>query len=234
MNRLATAIFSIIILYSIAYAVQTGGAGVENPNFMHFIDFHLTESLVPVEGRMGWDTDNGTVTLGMPGGNVNLQLGQEELVRVRNETGVQIDNGKLVYISGASGNKPLISLADADVTDSSYVIGWATEDISHNDFGYVTTAGLVRELDTSGCVVGNKLYLSQTAGDWQTSPPVAPAYDVFVGICIVSGVGNGVVYAHVTRSPTVSELSNVYISGLADGHILKWVAANNRWENAAP
>ena len=50
------------------------------------IQWDLTPgTLTPTEGLMYWNSDDGTLNLGMPGGNVNLQIGQEGLLRVRNE-----------------------------------------------------------------------------------------------------------------------------------------------------
>src|SRR5512136_146003 len=57
-------------------------------------------SLIPTtpaaaEGKLVWNADDGTLNLGMPGGSVNLQIGQEMLVRVQNKTGTTIPNGKV-------------------------------------------------------------------------------------------------------------------------------------------
>ena len=94
------------------------------------------------EGRLHWDDDNGTVSIGMPGGTVELQIGQEHLVRCRNQSGAQIADGSVVYITGNSGNKPLIDLADASVA-AQPILGIATETIDHNSNGYVCAAGVV-------------------------------------------------------------------------------------------
>ena len=48
------------------------------------------------EGRLQWNAEDGTLEFGMPGGSVNMQIGQERVVRCRNESGAQIANGSLV------------------------------------------------------------------------------------------------------------------------------------------
>lgn len=70
-----------------------------------YIDFNLDPILTSQEGRMYWNSDDGTVNIGMPGGNVSLQVGQEQLLRVHNSSGVDILNGQAVYISGAFGGQ---------------------------------------------------------------------------------------------------------------------------------
>jgi len=92
----------------------------------------ITNSTSPVEGEINWDSDCGTAQIGLPGGNVTLQVGQEQLVRAKNDSGVIINNGECVYISGAAGVNPLIKLADADNFQESFVLGVATEDIGIN------------------------------------------------------------------------------------------------------
>jgi hypothetical protein len=204
---------------------------------LRFVEFSLAAYTgAHQEGRLHWDDDNGTLSLGMPGGNVELQIGLENLVRVRNTTGVQIDNGSIVYITGASGNNPLIALADASDGTKSHVIGIATEDIGHNSNGYVTTFGLVRDVNTNGLGVGSILWLSATTpGAYTTTRPTAPNMSVEVGHVIVDGVGNGVILAHPTEIPNMAELSDVlYDATPADNEFYAWNAANSRFELVDP
>lgn len=43
-------------------------------------------------------------------------------VRIVNKTGVQINNGQVVYINGAQGNRPSAALAEANADASSKII----------------------------------------------------------------------------------------------------------------
>lgn len=200
------------------------------PQNIAHIDFDLDASPTIQEGRMGWNPNDGTMDIGMPGGNVNLQVGQELLVRVKNESGAQINNGQLVYISGASGNNVLVSLADADNFLESFVLGMATEDIASNQFGFVTTQGIVRDVDTSGYSAGDVIWLSQTAGEFTSTRPTAPAFSVFVGYVINSNVNEGNVIIRPTLVPRLRGLSDVYSPTTPnDQDNLKWDATNSRW-----
>jgi len=182
------------------------------------------------EGRLQWNIEDGTLEVGMPGGNVNLQIGQEMLMRVRNTTGAQIDDGSVVTITGASGNKPLIALADATDPILTRVFGIATEDIAHNDNGYVTTRGFVRDIDTDGLGVGNPVFLDDTTpGGYSTTPPVPPNGFFGVGIVIADHATEGVIYCTVTPIPPFGALSDVNLSGLADNEVTSWDSGTSTW-----
>lgn len=164
------------------------------------------------EGRLQWNSDDGTLEYGLPGGNVNLQVGQEFLVRAKNGQGSTIYNGDLVFVSGASGQRPIIQLADNSLEASSHVIGMATEDIANNQFGYVTTDGLVRDVDTSGCSDGDLLYLA-SSGAFSNVKPTS-GYVSHIGICIYAHASQGIVYVHVQNSVSHGDLSDL----LEDDH----------------
>jgi hypothetical protein len=53
-----------------------------------YIQFDTTWADGTAEGRLQWNIDDGTLEVGMPGGNVNLQIGQELIYRARNTTWV--------------------------------------------------------------------------------------------------------------------------------------------------
>jgi len=198
------------------------------------VQWDLTPTPVaPAEGLMYWNTEDGTLNLGMPGGSVNLQIGQEMLLRAKNETGAPITNGQLVYISGGTGNNAIISLAkaDAEIT-SATTIGMATEAIADSHFGYVTLIGLVRDVNTISYTAGTSLYLSAaTAGAYTSTKPVAPNHLVTIGVVIRQHATEGVIFVRIDNGYELSELHDVYINSIADGNILQYVNANSRWEN---
>jgi hypothetical protein len=204
-----------------------------------WIDFNLTPTVTGQEGRMYWNADDGTLNLGMPGGKVNLQMGQEMVVRSRNETGATILNGSVVYISGASGNKPLLTLADADTeATSSKTIGFATEDIAHNDNGYITTQGYVRgdatqPIDTSAFTEGDSLWLSSTAGEFTGTIPASPKHAVFLGYVIRSHASEGEIYVKIMNGFEITELHDVLITSVADNDVLQYNSSSTIWENIA-
>jgi hypothetical protein len=204
---------------------------------IHSIQFDMIHEHPTAEGKIQWNAEDGTLEYGLPGGTVNLQVGQEHVVRCRNQTGVEITDGSIVYVSGESGNKPLISLADADPISAipeAVVLGMTTEAIGHNDNGYVTLMGLVRGVDTDGIASGTMLWLSETTpGAYRATPPTAPNRKLAIGQVITSGT-SGSIYVRVTVVPLMMALSDVLAGTPNDGDILVWVAANSRFELQQP
>ena len=199
-----------------------------------YIDFDLTYMDGSEEGRLQWNNTDGTLEVGMPGGNVTLQIGQEHLVRCRNETGNTINNGSVLYISGQSGNKPLVALSQADDKSTAIVFGMATEDILHNSDGYATVVGQVRSINTNGLVEGSYVFLSaNTAGGMEIFPATAPNLKARVGYCLRTHNSEGVILVDASTVPPLVSLSDCYGTVTADGDHLTWVTANSRFEVTA-
>lgn len=192
--------------------------------------FSLTPTVSPAEGRLRWNSDDGTLELGMSGGNVNLQIGQESLIRVKNTSGSLIANGKVVYITGGSGSQATISLADVDSLATAIAIGMTTEDIANGHFGYVTTMGLVRDVNTVAYPAGTILWLTDN-GDYSDTRPTPPRFNVVVGQVIRRHATEGVIYAQIDIVPRLQGLSDVLVTGLGSGHILTYDSANSRFIN---
>ena len=142
------------------------------------------------ERRMQWNATEQTMGIGMPGGNVTLNVGQEMFIprRVENKTGSTLSNGQLVYISGGTGVNVQVSPAKADaLATAEYTLAMLTEDIADNGKGYATTFGLVRgdsdqPIDTSSYPVGTELFLSATvSGGFTDTMPEHPNYLLRIG-----------------------------------------------------
>jgi hypothetical protein len=188
------------------------------------------------EGRLQWDIDAQTLAVGMPGGNVNLQIGQENLVRVKNTSGVDMPNGTIVRIDSATGIVPLVTLADNSSIATVNALGWTTEDIDDNSFGYVTTMGLVRgdtlqPIDTDGMPAGTLLWLG-TSGTFTDTRPTSPTWQVVAGTVIREHASEGVVYAIIIVVPQLQGLSDVYMPTTpTNEQIIAWDTSDLRWEN---
>ncbi|MAR66955.1 MAG: hypothetical protein CL833_06895, partial [Crocinitomicaceae bacterium] len=179
------------------------------------------------EGRLFYDSDNHTISLYNDEADVTLQLGQEEFLRVRNNTGSTITNGKVVLISGSHGNAaPTIGLADATSESGAQVVGVATHDIENSSFGYVTTYGIVRDIDTSSFSDGDEVFLSTVSGGLTGVAPVIPNYRITVGHVIRSHAANGSILVQIgnpklgggdLKSETALNLSGVpFVTTISD------------------
>ena len=200
-----------------------------------FIDFDINSAAASEEGRLKWNSDDGTLEIGMPGGTVVLQLGQEMLLRASNKTGSDMTNGRIVYINGAQGNRPTIASAKADASITSDVtIGMLTEDIDDNNSGFVNTFGLVRDVDTNPVTytAGDMLYLSPTtSGEYTNVEPTSPEHTVNMGFVLRASATEGIIFIHITNGQELEDLHNVSISNRTNNDILQYNSNLNVWEN---
>ena len=161
----------------------------------------LAEANYPAhqEGVVFYDADNHTLSLYNDEADVTLQLGQEEFLRVRNNTGATITNGTAVLITGSHGSAaPTISGAIATSESTSQIVGLATHSIEDSSFGYVTTYGIVRDVDTSHCAAGDEIFLSATeVGSGVNVSPTIPNYKVTIGHVIRSHGANGSILVQI-------------------------------------
>lgn len=155
-------------------------------------------------GKLTYDTDNQSLTFYNNDSNVSLQVGQEEWIRVINNTGVSIANGAAVYVNGSSTGLPTIALAQANAGTTTVVAGLATETIANGATGFITSMGIVHGLDTSGFIVGNIFLSSSVAGGLTQTAPTAPNFRYRVGFVTSVNASTGTI--HVT--PTTAALGN--------------------------
>ena len=69
-----------------------------------------TAPAAPITGAVGkvlWNDQDGTLEFQLKGGNVTLQIGEEQVIRVVNKTGADIGDGVVVYLSGAQGQRQI-------------------------------------------------------------------------------------------------------------------------------
>lgn len=163
------------------------------------------------EGQIYWDPNDKTISAQTDKQDVTLQIGQEMFLRVTNKTGLTITNGQVVYINGAQGNRPTITLAKADAEETSMgVIGVVTSDIEDNGTGYATTFGLVRDLDTSTFSAGDVIFLSATtAGAFVNVKPATPNHNVNIGRIVRSNDTDGVIFVSIDTGFEINDLHDV-------------------------
>lgn len=206
--------------------------GVGTP--VNYVQFNTTYAGASAEGRLYWDATDGTLAVGMPGGNVHLQIGQESILRAVNKTGSDLLNGQVVYINGAQGQRPTIALAKANSElTSAHTIAMLTEDIANNNNGYVTTFGLVRDVNTSGYSNGDTLYLSPTtSGGLTITKPTAPNHLVTVGYCVHSDATAGIILVNISNGYELDELHDVSALSPTDKDILRYKTSTGLWEKS--
>lgn len=186
------------------------------------------------EGKFGWNDDDKTIEIHTEVSDVKLQVGQEMFLRSTNSTGSTLSNGDIVYVSGALGSRPQITLSDADIElTTKRTIGMVTSDILNNNTGYVTIFGLVRDVDTSSGSDGDPIYVSSTAGGWQTTVPAHPAHEMRIGYIVYSHATEGIILVSTQKGGHLANLWEVDISSPADKEVLAYDNASSTWINSA-
>lgn len=222
--------------------VNLGEFGIQLGN----LEFDNTPTNVPTNaGSLVWNDTDGTLDLKLKGGNVTLQVGQEQVTRVLNKTATNITlleaNYQAVRITGAQGQRLKVDLALA-TTDvlSAETIGLVTETIANNQQGFITTSGLIRGINTTGSLQGETwadgdiLYLSGvTAGQITNVKPTAPIHLIVIGYVVHSHITQGTIYVKVDNGYELGELHNVYInpSTLANNDVLTYDSSSSLWKN---
>jgi hypothetical protein len=151
----------------------------------------------------------------------------------RNSTGSTITKMSVVYISGATGQNPNITLAKADAeATSSKTIGVVTADIANNATGYIAMLGEIHDYDTSAFADGNTLWLSATtAGGMTATRPAAPNHAVLIGFVAYSHATTGKIALNVTNGQELDELHNILITSVANKNILEYDSTALVWKN---
>lgn len=194
-------------------------------------------------GRMMWSDTDGTMDLRLLGNNVTLHIGQKQVIRVVNKTGATLTGSdyQVVKISGAQGQRPKVSLAQANNdANSADTIGLVNETILNNQEGFVCTSGTITNINTTGSMQGETwadgdvLYLSgTTAGQLTNVKPQAPTHTVIVGFVIYAHANQGKIYVKVDNGYELDELHNVRITSVADNDVLRYDSGLAVWENVA-
>lgn len=205
--------------------------GISTPDF---IQFDTAATVTSAVGKLFYDSGDGSLTLGLKGGNVDLQVGQENVALVYNNSASTITNGQVVAVNGAQGQRPAVVLADADSEPlSAATLGIATENIAAGAEGFICTFGLIRGIDTSAFTAGDPVYLSQTAGAFTATHPTAPAHTVFLGWIIKVNASSGELFLNINNGWELDELHNVLITSPTSGNTLIYDAVAGVWKNAS-
>ena len=152
---------------------------------------------------------------------------------VKNMTGATLTKGTVVYISGANGNKALVSKALA-TTDalSSRTFGLLQSNISNNGLGYCVIIGDLSGLDTSAFTEGAQLYLSGiTAGTYTDTKILAPTHLVYVGKVTRSHPTQGQIEVGIQNGYELEEIHDVLLSSPTNNEVLVYEQATDLWKN---
>lgn len=160
------------------------------------------------EGKLFYSSTNNALSFYNSEPDITLQIGQESLIRVYNNSGGVISNGAIVYASGKENTEDrlTVALAQADSAVTSRVLGTSTHDIADNSFGFITQFGYVHGVDTSAFADGDTIFLSPTtAGGYTTVEPSSPNISVFLGFVVDSDVSGNLFMTSLGNTSGIGE-----------------------------
>lgn len=170
-------------------AVNSGATDIEYTDNLAADDLQFDAALGAApsyaEGLAYYDPDEKTLAVYNDVSGMKLLLGQQHVVKFVNKTGAQLDEGTVVYVNGAQGNRATVAKAKADLlTTAEPTIGIICHaNVAINATGYAISRGLCHGLDTSGYSEGDTLYLSAaTAGALTTTRPDDPNFVIRIGV----------------------------------------------------
>lgn len=220
--------------------IATADGGVQGD----FMQLNTGAGEANAVAKIYWNSSEGTADLGLLGGQVILPIGQKQVARVLNNSGSIFNKSayQVVKITAAQGQRLAVGLAqannDANSTDT---LGLVAENIANNQEGFITTSGLITNVDTTGDLQledwndGDILYLSPTTpGAITKVKPIAPQHTVIVGFVVYAHKNNGKIYVKVDNGYELDELHNVRITSVANNNVLRYNSSLAVWENVAP
>jgi hypothetical protein len=205
------------------------------------VGFDITPATLPTaQGTLFWDNADSiqTLSLVMEGGNAVQQIGQEAYFRIK--CSADITEGQVVMFSGTVGASGGLNGAPAQgltASTASYVMGIATESGATNDWIYVTSFGLVRNINTTGgaesWVDGQILYYDPSvAGGLTKTLPSAP--NAKVQVCaVIHAASNGSLFVRPSFGGSLGQYEgDTEITTPANGDLLIRNQTDGKWINA--
>jgi|688.fasta_scaffold00011_163 hypothetical protein len=140
---------------------------------------------------------------------VTVNLGQQNYIRVFNNSGVDIQRGKALEILSAYNGLPSVILA-INKHEGFSIIGMSAEIIPNNTEGIVITSGIISNIELTGMTVGSLMYASDSipgnideASKYFTFPLTARTNSV--GYVIQTGSTTGKLFVNIeNENPILS------------------------------
>ena len=179
-------------------------SGAKINNSAPYLDYAPSAQPSYLEGRSWYDSTTHSLAYYNEVTNNTVYTGQQVQLRVINNTGSSIAAGMVVYITSTSSGQiyPNIALAQANNVVTSALAGLTSQSIANGAIGYVTTVGIVANVNTGLFTVGDTLYLSPYSAGFMMNTVPPTGYAVKVGT---------VAYVNSTTGQIFVRQSNAYV-----------------------
>lgn len=132
--------------------------------------------------------------------NVVKELGHTLTSRFRNDSGVVIPRGKVCCIKDKPQQGILsCDLATNDSYNENWILGVSANETQPGEFVEFFQKGIVQNIDTSGLVDGQPIYLSNIPGELTNDRPLYPQRAYVIGANVFTDVVNGVFGINVVQ-----------------------------------
>lgn len=199
------------------------------------VDFNLINNFANAEGRLRWNSEEGTLDLGMSADSYQSVGMSFYMPPTKNASGASIPKGSFVMATGALGDRITIAKAVTDAsTDPMYMLGIADHTIADGaEDGLVVTDGTVRGINTSLWPVGTVLYPNPSvAGGLTSTKPSAPSIRTPIAIVLRQHEETGRIYVRMTTGSVLGGTdSNVDFDNPQTGDVIVYDGVNNVWKN---
>lgn len=192
-------------------------------------------------GKIWYNGTTGSWNAGMGGGNITQQIGEELFVYGKASAAITDSPLQIIYQTGTVGASGVITFAPtiASITDGTLILGVATESLALNDFGRITSYGVVRGITTNGTAFGetwadgDEIYYNPVTGNPTNIKPVAPNVKVSVGTLIKAGSGgSGSIQVEINHGSVLGGTdANVQLTSVSNGQIISYDGGNGYWKN---
>ena len=200
-------------------------------NDIYYVDFDQKDSPTAV-ARLAWDSGEGTLTVGLSGGNLDMPIGVVSFETAYNADSSSLSKGDVVRVSGAQGNRVAVKKAHNYGDDASATtLALVAETIGVGAEGKVVTKGPLKGVDTTAFGEGDMLYLSSTPGVITNIKPQAPNHDVRIGVAQRISSTVGIINVQIQNGYEIEELHDVRITtaSLVDKQLL--ARSGSVWAN---
>lgn len=232
---------NVVALQTSALLVTPTLSGATVDNAQPWLNFANGAGTTLAAGRMWYDGATGSWNLGMGGGNITQQVGEE--LFIYGKASAAITEGQLIVKTGTVGASGVITFGPSPtglmVNDG--IIGIATENIASGSFGRITAFGVVHGINTTGSSVGetwadnDTLYYNPAyAGGLTNVKPSAPniKYEVATVINAGSG-GSGSIQVNLQPGSTLGGTdSNVQFGTVVTNNLIQY--NGTYWTNVTP
>lgn len=194
------------------------------------------------EGVIFYDNVHNTFNYQNDISSINFEIGENEYIRVYNDTLSTIEKGKPVTFAGVVGSIPKVVLCNATNVSTYQVDGLVTEDIAAGSEGYITISGIIRDIDTSSLTAGQRTFVGLTDGALTNTAPTYPNYPMCVGYTVTSDATTGeiVVIPQNHSVPNFRIINNAHIGNdvIIEGNLTvqgsQTIASSANIETGAP